>query len=177
MALIGIENMRFFAHHGLYEEEQILGNRFSLDVYIETNIEEAQAFVENETEQLAHTINYETVFEICKIEMAEPEKLLETVIEKIIYAIKKQFQTIEIIKVRLSKYNPPMNGQVDKVFLEDTHSFATECNRCEKGMLCYNDDSCWCFEQKKKIHPRTMEMIQTQFKHCICQKCLLEYTG
>ncbi len=177
MALIGIEKMQFFAYHGLYEEERILGNHFSLDVYIETNIEEAHTIEEDGIEKLTNTINYETVFEICKIQMAETEKLLETVIEKIVYAIKKQFQTIEVIKVRLAKHNPPVNVRMDKVFIEDVHSFATECNRCEKPMLCYNDDTCWCIDKKAKIHPRTMEMIQTQYKHCICKKCLGEFTG
>ncbi len=37
MILIEIEGMEFYAYHGHYEEEQIVGSRFLLDLKIETN--------------------------------------------------------------------------------------------------------------------------------------------
>ena len=41
MARISLENVRFRANHGLYEEERILGNDFILDIFINTDIRNA----------------------------------------------------------------------------------------------------------------------------------------
>ena len=38
MGLIQIENMEFYAFHGHYREEQIVGNRFIVDLTIETDM-------------------------------------------------------------------------------------------------------------------------------------------
>ena len=54
MSQIALEGMRFYAYHGFYEEEQIIGNNYVIDVYIKTNFSEAA-----ETDDLYKTINYE----------------------------------------------------------------------------------------------------------------------
>ena len=61
MAIIALEGMHFFAHHGFYEEEQIVGNNFVLDVYMDTETSRAAV-----ADDLYSTINYETVYFICK---------------------------------------------------------------------------------------------------------------
>ena len=43
MAIIALEGVRFFARHGYYEEEQVLGNTFVLDVIVNADIELAAA--------------------------------------------------------------------------------------------------------------------------------------
>ena len=43
MAVVALEGMQFFAYHGLHEEERLLGTQFILDVWINTDIEDAQA--------------------------------------------------------------------------------------------------------------------------------------
>ena len=83
MARIALENMRFRAHHGMYEEERLIGTNFLLDVYIDAQIFAAAVVREHDTEKVVNTINYELVYDICRIEMGKPQLLLETVIKRI----------------------------------------------------------------------------------------------
>jgi 7,8-dihydroneopterin aldolase/epimerase/oxygenase len=179
MALIALENMRFYAYHGLYEEERILGAPFILDLFIETDINEADTIEEHGMDKLINTINYETVYDICKMQMRKEnsEKLLETVLFKVLLALKRQFFTIESIKIKIRKLNPPMDGQIGSASIEMADNFALECAKCEKPLICYGDETCWCVKSKTKIHPRTAEMIAAQFKDCLCAKCLNQYAG
>ena len=57
MGLIALEGMKFFAHHGYYEEEQVLGNAYEVDVYLDVDFSKAAM-----TEDISQTINFETVF-------------------------------------------------------------------------------------------------------------------
>jgi dihydroneopterin aldolase len=64
MSLITIEGMEFFAYHGCFKEEQIIGTKFLVDLYIESDTIEAE-----ETDKLSKTINYQTVYLLVKKEM------------------------------------------------------------------------------------------------------------
>ena len=179
MAVIALEGMHFRAFHGLYEEERIIGNDFILDVEIMTDISKASVVNEDGIEKLNNTINYETVYDICRIEMATPHKLLETLIESIIFSLKYQFKGINQVSIKVKKLNPPMGGRVDWSSVEDTRNFVRMCGRCNKPMICYDDGgkTCWCGDEQIKVHPRTMEMLKAQYKGCLCKKCLEEYSG
>ena len=69
-----LEGLEFHAYHGIYPHERSSGNKFELDVIVETEFREA-AFHDH----LSGTINYEEVYAIVKEEMAKPSKLLERV--------------------------------------------------------------------------------------------------
>jgi 7,8-dihydroneopterin aldolase/epimerase/oxygenase len=179
MALISLQDMRFFAYHGLYEEEYVLGTHFILDISLETDISNADTVVEHGMDKLVNTINYETVYDICKKYMRQEnsEKLLENVIHNIIIALKKQFSTIQEVKIKIRKLNPPMGGQIGAASIETSEHYMQECSKCGNPLLCYNDDNCWCVNDKKRIHPRTAEMVAAQFKGCLCSKCMELYMG
>ncbi len=113
MALIALEGMHFHAFHGFYEEEQILGNDYVVDVYIETVFTKAAV-----DDDLYKTINYETVYLICESAMRRNSKLLEAVAERIALEIKHQFKDIRELKVRLKKLNPPLGGKVDAAYVD-----------------------------------------------------------
>lgn len=108
MAIIGLEGIRIFAKHGFYEEERILGNEFILDVFLDADIEQAA-----EEDDLFQTINYETVYQLCLIEMRTPSQLIEEVCQRIVHRLFDYFDQISGIKVKLRKLNPPLGGQVD----------------------------------------------------------------
>jgi 7,8-dihydroneopterin aldolase/epimerase/oxygenase len=177
MAIIALEGMRFFAHHGLYEEEQLIGTHFILDIQIQTDVTLATTFEEHEVEKVVGTINYETVYEICKIEMSKPQKLLETVVKNIMSALKWQFQAIFQLRIKIQKLNPPLSGIVAASSIEVEESYLKQCGRCGNPLVCYKLPSCWCTEMKANIHPRTTEMLTAQYKGCLCMKCLTEYAG
>jgi dihydroneopterin aldolase len=122
MAIIALEGVRFFARHGYYEEEQVLGNTFVLDVIVNADTELAAATDElyeeleeeeiEEDEPAATTVNYELLYFICQLEMKTPAKLLETVVDRIVDRI-VAFENVTGYLVRLRKLNPPLGGRVD----------------------------------------------------------------
>ena len=177
MAIIALEGMRFFAYHGLYEEEKLMGTHFILDIELKTDVTFANTIEEDEVDKVIGTINYETVYEICKIEMSRPQKLLETVVKNIMTALKWQFQNIFQLRIKIKKLNPPVGGTVASSSIEVEESYFKQCGRCGAPLVCYKLSSCWCTAVKANVHPRTMEMLTTQYKGCLCGKCLEEYAG
>jgi len=100
-----LEGLEFHAYHGVYPHERSSGNKFELDVIVETEFHEA-AFHDH----LSGTINYEEVYAIVKEEMAKPSKLLERVGHLIGEAILKKFPEALAVQINISKFNPPIGG-------------------------------------------------------------------
>ncbi len=112
MAQIALENMEFFAYHGCFSEEQIIGTRFIVDLWIETNTTEAE-----HSDRLSQTINYQEVFLLVKEQMAVKSKLLEHVGRRILDVLKEKFPEVISAKVKVSKMNPPLGGKIGSVSL------------------------------------------------------------
>ncbi|MCB2221499.1 MAG: dihydroneopterin aldolase [Bacteroidetes bacterium] len=110
MGTIALEGMEFHAFHGCFAEEQMTGNTFFVDIYIETNTTSAE-----ESDNLHETVNYAEIYELIKEEMAIKSNLLEHVGKRIINAIKQRFIQIESMELKVSKMNPPIGGKVDNV--------------------------------------------------------------
>lgn len=113
MATIALEGMRFYAYHGFYEEERIIGNHFTVDVYVEMPIIRAAA-----TDDLYSTVNYEIVYRFCQQEMRKPCRLLETLAQAIAERISGYFEEAGNVTVRVRKHNPPLGGPVDSAYVE-----------------------------------------------------------
>lgn len=107
MMEVALHDAEFFARHGFYTEEQLLGNRFVIDIETGFNIGD-NAIADN----LSNTLNYERLYQIAEEEMQLPRQLLETVAQDIINRIKDEFAFAEKILVRLKKLNPPLKGKV-----------------------------------------------------------------
>lgn len=103
---IALTNVRFFAFHGYYPEEQVLGNEFFLDISCTT------ADRINMDDDLTETLNYETLYKVAKEEMEAPKKLLETVVGNILQRIQDCSPKIDEIEVILKKSNPPFGGDM-----------------------------------------------------------------
>ncbi|MFM6915714.1 MAG: dihydroneopterin aldolase [Aquirufa sp.] len=99
---VSIDDIRLFAFHGLYPEERILGNWYTLDVLVES---ESQP---NFSDDIANTIDYSMIYAICKQVMANPVDLLETVAETIAQQIRAEIREEVAVLVQISKENPPM---------------------------------------------------------------------
>lgn len=103
--IIELEGLEFFAYHGFYDEEQKLGNRYSIDIRVEVNLQKAA-----ESDVLADTVSYEQLYKIAASAMREPARLLETVAQRIISATYEQYPHIAACAVSVSKHNPPLGG-------------------------------------------------------------------
>lgn len=99
--IVALHGAEFFAYHGFYPEEQKLGNCFVVD------IEVGFASPENMSDdELNNTVNYEQLYDIVCEEMKIPRKLIETVAQAVIEAIKKQYAFVDTIQVTIKKLNP-----------------------------------------------------------------------
>jgi 7,8-dihydroneopterin aldolase/epimerase/oxygenase len=179
MAIISLENMRFRAFHGLYEEERIIGNNFILEVVIDADTYGAKVVKEHDTEKVVNTVNYASVYDVCRIEMAKPQLLLETVIQKIFYRLKYNFPNLNSVQIKLSKLNPPLGGIVDSVSITDSISLENSCGKCKSPIPCYRDDTCWCKKEglRDRIHPRSFQLVAQQYGGCLCARCIKNLEG
>lgn len=105
-----VEGIRLYAYHGCMDEEARVGGNYIVDVTIEADLSEAA-----KTDDLSKTVDYCEVYEIVKAEMAIRSKLIEPVAQRIINSLKKKFTTLQHAEVKLTKLNPPINGDVEKV--------------------------------------------------------------
>jgi dihydroneopterin aldolase len=110
MGVIEIEGMEFYAFHGHFAEEQIVGNRFIVDLTLTTQCTKA-----SKSDDLNDALNYMAVYQIIKQEMQIKSHLLEHVAGRIICRLYDTYETIEKAKVKISKLNPPLGGQIQKV--------------------------------------------------------------
>ncbi len=171
MALIALEGMRFHAYHGVHEAEQIIATEFIVDVFIRAGIAKAAL-----TDNVALTINYETVFQICRLEMERPKRLLESVVMAIIERMKHQFADMYGLRVRVRKLNPPMGGQIAESWVEEELDFVGECPRCKQKFILYEPGDCW--NHFPNLHPATRETLERQYnRRCLCGECLKFYAG
>ncbi len=113
MGRIRIEDMEFYAFHGHYREEQIVGSHFLVDVTIDTDTSKA-----GESDDLKDTINYQKAYLIVKREMEIKSHLLEHIAKRILDALYADFPDIEKATVKISKMNPVMGGRVGRVSVE-----------------------------------------------------------
>lgn len=109
MGIIELEGMHFYAYHGFFESERIAGNEFIVDVTIKTDCSLAA-----ESDNLEDALNYQLVFDLVKKEMQVTSHLLEHVAKRILNALWGEFPAALHIKVKVSKLNPPMGGQVKR---------------------------------------------------------------
>jgi dihydroneopterin aldolase len=115
MGLIRIEDMEFYAFHGHYREEQIVGNHFMVDVVIETDTDRA-----GKSDELRDTLNYQTAYLVVKREMEINSKLLEHIATRILNALYSELSGVRKATVKVSKLNPVMGGRIGKVSVEIT---------------------------------------------------------
>jgi 7,8-dihydroneopterin aldolase/epimerase/oxygenase len=110
MGIIEIEGMEFYAYHGHFAAEQVVGNRFIVDLTLFTDCTKA-----SQSDKLSDALNYQSVYLIVKEEMQIKSHLLEHVAARILNRLYEVYDSIERVKVKISKLNPPLGGQIGKV--------------------------------------------------------------
>ena len=99
--------MKFFAHHGCFDEERTIGNYFIVDFAAQTDMKAA-----SESDALEDALNYQLIYDIVKEEMAVPSHLLEHVAGRILKHFRREFPEVTSATVSISKLNPPLGGEV-----------------------------------------------------------------
>ena len=115
MSVIAINGMRFYAHHGCFEQERIVGTHFQVDLRMEVDTSSAEI-----SDNIEDTVDYLEVYQVVKREMERPSHLLEHVAHRVGETIRSQFPDTKNVVVRVSKLNPPLGGQMNSVCVEVT---------------------------------------------------------
>ena len=102
---IYLDDMRFYAYHGVMEQERRVGGEYSVSLAIEADLAEAVR-----TDDVADTVNYAELYALVKREMAVPSKLLEHVAGRIGRSAMETFERITTLTIRVTKLNPPMGA-------------------------------------------------------------------
>lgn len=120
MDCIALEELEFFSYHGLYPEENKIGNKYNIDIYVFTDVSEAAI-----SDKLSGTIDYEKIFGIAKKNTEKSAKLLEHLAFRIMGDIFKTFPEAVKVRVNVCKYNPPIGGVCKwaKISMERERSF------------------------------------------------------
>ncbi|MFT4094422.1 MAG: dihydroneopterin aldolase [Niabella sp.] len=107
-----LEKLKFFAYHGIYEEEKKLGNEFELNISV--------SFLSTKpvVEHIDETINYADVYALVKTEMLQPRELLETFLSQLAKKIKEAYPAIVKLKMSLYKLQMPITGFEGRIGIE-----------------------------------------------------------
>jgi dihydroneopterin aldolase len=106
MDRIRLNEMVFYGYHGVLPEEQTLGQRFIVDLEIQTDLREAGA-----SDDLAQTLNYAEVFRVVEsIVTGPPFRLIEAVAERVAEAVLIDFAQAATVLVSVRKLSPPIPG-------------------------------------------------------------------
>lgn len=110
MGQVILNNIRIYAFHGCMEEEKLIGSDYIVNLEVDTDMVEP-----SQSDALKDAVDYVNLNTIVKEEMSIRSKLLEHVAQRIIDRVLKQFPEVESVKVRVSKQNPPIGGDVGEV--------------------------------------------------------------
>ena len=113
MDVIRLKNMTFYAHHGYYEAERELGQKFEVDIELKRDLRPAAR-----QDDLQQTVDYRAIFNIAKDTFENYKfKLIESVAERIADKI-LLLPEIHNVLIRVRKPHVPLNGLLDHVEVE-----------------------------------------------------------
>ena len=110
---VALEGLEFHAFHGVYDHERDTGNKFEVDITVETDFSKAA-----QHDELKGTVDYEILFRIVQEEMQIPSKLIETVAEKIIERVLNELPAVLQAELKIAKLEPPIGGKCRKAWVK-----------------------------------------------------------
>ncbi len=92
------------------KEETIIGSEYRVDLWVDADLTVASS-----SDDLKDTPDYVVLHQIVVKEMKIPSRLLEHVAQRIINRVKSSVAGLGHIRVRVSKINPPIGGDLQSV--------------------------------------------------------------
>ena len=94
---IHLNNVELYGYHGVYKEEQIIGNTFIVNLSVE--------FIPEVTKinKITDTIDYVELYDIAKQRLQTPTALLETIAEDIASSIFAKFPIAQKVILEITK--------------------------------------------------------------------------
>ena len=106
---IQLNDVKFYGYHGLYKEEQKVGNNFIVNLSIEF-IPAAKKIT-----CISETIDYVQVYHLVNTRMKMPTPLLETIVGDIADSIFEKFSIAQKVNIQITKekvYIHTLNGNM-----------------------------------------------------------------
>ena len=109
-----IDNLEVFANHGLFEEENKLGQKFIFDIECELNYKKAMF-----SDEMTDSISYADIAEVVvKTTTTNTFNLLERLAGEILKNIFTEFSQIENINLKINKPGAPIKYHFEKCGVE-----------------------------------------------------------
>ena len=102
---IQLHDMRFYAYHGVMEQEHRVGGQYLVTLCVKSDLSRAVV-----SDSVADTVNYAVLYEVVAREMAQPSQLLEHVAGRVAQRVLDDFPQVEQLSIRITKCNPPMGA-------------------------------------------------------------------
>lgn len=108
---ITLKNCAFFARHGVFNEEETLGQRFFVDAVL--TVDGGQALDED---SIAGTVDYGEAFTVIeRIVLGKRRYLIEALALEVAQALCNEFASVARAEVTIRKPNAPVQGVIDYV--------------------------------------------------------------
>lgn len=109
-----VKGMRFFGYHGVFPEENRLGQQFIVDLELIMDMEQAAL-----TDELQYALDYSEVHSFVKaIVEGPPLKLIEALTGKVASMVLEHYTIVNEVTVRVTKPHPPFEVHFDGVTIE-----------------------------------------------------------
>lgn len=112
VGIINIEDMKFYAYHGCFDKEKIVGTPFAVSVRMEYD-----AQIASHSDNIYDALNYQKAYELIAKEMQQTSNLLEHVAQRILDCLYENFTELCFARVEVKKLAPPMGGEIGSVSL------------------------------------------------------------
>lgn len=108
---ITLRNCAFFARHGVYSEEEVLGQRFFVDAVLTVD---GGASLAND--DIEGTVDYGKAFKaIERVIMGKRKYLIEALALEVAKSLCRKFKMITSAEITIRKPNAPVQGILDNV--------------------------------------------------------------
>lgn len=108
---ITLRNCAFFARHGVYSEEEVLGQRFFVDAVIDVD---GGASIEND--DLEGTVDYGKAFKVIEgIILGKRKYLIESLALEVAKSLCEKFNMIKQVEITIRKPNAPVQGVLENI--------------------------------------------------------------
>ena len=110
---IEIDNLVVFANHGVFDEEETMGQRFMISLKLYTDVA-----IPARNDDISKSINYGEVCQfVTQFTQNNRSKLIETAAENIAYALLLKYETLNAVEVKLKKPWAPIGLPLDNVLV------------------------------------------------------------
>lgn len=107
---VEIEKLRLHCHHGVAQQERVVGNLFEVSVALDYDMEKAAV-----TDDVAYALDYSRVVTTISEVMAIPSDLLENVVLRLKERITMDYPEVTGGYIRVAKVTPPIPGRMESV--------------------------------------------------------------